>query len=42
MSSKQIAKMNNISLELLNHRLQKGWNIYEAAEIKKGVRGNAS
>lgn len=38
MSSKQIAKINNIDTKLLNQRLSRGWNIYEAAEIKKGEK----
>lgn len=36
MTVKQIAKLNNIDAKLINKRLGYGWNIYEAAEIKKG------
>lgn len=37
-SSEKIAKINNINVKLLNQRLARGWNIYEAAEIKKGEK----
>lgn len=32
----EIAKINNIPKRLIAKRLYKGWNIYEAAEIKNG------
>ncbi len=37
LSSNEICKRNNISKKLFNSRIEKGWNVYEAAEIKKGV-----
>lgn len=36
MTLKQISKITGISIELINKRLNKGWNIYEAAEIMRG------
>lgn len=33
---KDIAKINNISEELIRRRLSLGWNIYECAELPKG------
>lgn len=37
MSVYQISKFTGINSTLINRRLSRGWNIYEAAEIKKGV-----
>lgn len=40
LSTKEIAKKNNIKPELIRNRMSKlYWNIYEAAEIPKEIRG---
>lgn len=38
MSVYQISKITGINAKLINKRLWYGWNIYEAAEIKKGEK----
>lgn len=38
LSSKQICKLNNIDIKLFNKRIGRGWNVYEASEIEKGVK----
>lgn len=38
MTLKQISKITGIDTKLINNRLNKGWNIYEAAEIMKGEK----
>lgn len=38
LSSDEICKRNNISKKLFNKRIGRGWNVYEASEVEKGVK----
>lgn len=40
LSSNEICRRNNISKKIFNQRINRGWNVYEAAEIKKGVKND--
>lgn len=40
MSVYQISRITGIDAKTINKRLGRGWNIYEASEVRKGVRRN--
>lgn len=40
LTSTEICKRNNINKKIFSSRIEKGWNVYEAAEIEVGGRKN--
>ena len=38
LSSDEICRRNNISKKLFNKRIGRGWSVYEASEVEKGVK----